>query len=182
MVGFWQMFQNIRSLRGAAASREILLLAATVAVSCAWQPALQAQEKPMPQLHTNWRMVKLSDLPTDDQILWNKFHRGMVGEVKLDSPCYRGGFTAKSLIRREGNALYQVVDVHMNNGRTARIFGPTKVVSPFVIWKKYTRKLEDVDGKRWPVNQEALIIEKMESVSYTYACIGNKRVLIQTTG
>lgn len=158
------------------------LFLTVLSMSCTTIALAAGQERYVAPSSSKWRMTRFSDLPKDDKIIWKKFHNGMIGRLNINLPCRKNYNTVESLIKTKNGKLYQIVKISKENGAGDTIFGPMAVSSPYILWKKYTSKLIDINGASWNINQETIVIEKLESAAFTYGCINGKPKLIQTTG
>lgn len=115
-----------------------------------------------------WRIVKLADLPLDDQKLWAASHDGScpgVASGNFTSDITRS-FAVALIRRRPGRFLEQVIMLAAEGGsfRRTAVTKPISVVSPFVIWKLPPGKYKEVDqGETVQIIRNSFVYEKIEA-------------------
>lgn len=132
-------------------------------------------------LRTNpgWKVVAEDDLPSDDQVLWKKYHGGFepgVAVVDLDGSGNKA--CAVSLIqKRDGKTFEQLVLLKRTSKQLVKnvIVRPHVVVSPFVVWRAAPGQYVDLkSGNRIVIQNDSIVYEKMESTSTQFYHVKGK--------
>jgi len=120
-----------------------------------------------------WKVVKLTDLPADDQKLWENSHNGQcpgvaAGNFSEDKLSY-----AVALVRSQPSGALQeqliVLLPEANSFRRTVVVKPTTVVGPFVIWRVPPGKYQGVDNAGTvQIAHDSFIYEKMEAYARQY--------------
>ena len=138
-----------------------------------------AAQKVISDFH-DWRVVKLTDLPLDDQKLWEPSHDGRCPGIAAGK--FTGGEKlsyAVALIRDQpsGRILEQLIILapEGDSFRRAVLIKPTNVVSPFVVWKVPPGKYKGVDqGKTVQIVHDSFVYEKLEAYATQYYYDGGR--------
>jgi hypothetical protein len=128
-----------------------------------------------------WRKLTIDSLPRDDRNLWRRYHAGRdPGATAVKNACLGRKVQFEAQIRFSNAGLEERI-IYSHRGRLHHVFGPKKVVSPFVIWTVGPGKTTDVSsGKSYNVKGQSLIFEKIESVAYQYMCNKGRLLTITT--
>jgi len=121
-----------------------------------------------------WQIVKLADLPADDQQLWQTSHNGSCPGVVAGN--FTGGARlsyAVAMIRNQpsGQILEQLLMLvpEGNSFKPTIVVKPTSVVSPFVVWKVTPGTYKAVDQDRSvKLSHDSFVYEKMETYATQY--------------
>lgn len=130
-------------------------------------------------MHADWTLVSRKDLVEDDQVLWDKYHRGLCpgfAVVDLDG---RGKKTfALALLRRvNGNQEEKLVllERSKNSFVDLTLAGAQPVDNPFVVWKGKAAKTYNYETDSYVLIQhDPIVYEKMESTSKVYYRVNGK--------
>ena len=122
----------------------------------------------------DWRIVTLTDLPADDQQLWQTSHNGRCPGVASGN--FMGGTQPSYVIamihnQRSGKLLEQLL-ILIPEGKSFKrtiLVKPTAVVSPFVVWKLSPGKYKGVDQEQSiEIPHDSFVYEKIEAFATQY--------------
>ena len=121
-----------------------------------------------------WHLVKLTDLPPDDQKLWQTSHSERCPGVAAGNFTGGGQLSyAIAVIRNQpsGQILEQLIALvpHGNLFKRTVVVQPMSVVSPVVVWKVKPGKYKGVDqDKPIQISHDSFVYEKMEAYATQY--------------
>lgn len=121
-----------------------------------------------------WRIIATADLPSDDQALWHQYHPGQCPGVatghfsKSSDVAYSLALLHSSSTGQHTEELLLLVPIGASYSRKT-VVGPTRVVSPFVVWKLPPGRYKALYTKSAVfIPLDSFVYEKMEATATQY--------------
>ncbi len=132
----------------------------------------------------NWTVLRLADLYADDRSLWSQYHKGICpGFAEVDFEGNGRKWTALALMRHgDKEDLERIILVRSGeSGLQIHTIDPD-FVAYCVIWKRPPETVQEWDtGKKTRIENESLIVERLESATQQYYWENGEFRYVQTS-